>query len=371
MDNYIVTFKDVVNARLLDEYGAVNIHIPKHLSFIALCEIGVDKAMLLNNEKEVKAVERDAVDVMDYDRFDEDISNQGESYVIDLLGVKEFHDLGIKGQGIKVAVFDSGIQKHEDLVISGGINAYDQTKPYDENIHTSHGTLVAGVIGMRDNDIGYLGVAPECELYAVKLDDNEGSNNGSRWSEQIIGMNWAIENNIDVINCSFSGFTESVARREAFKAAHDAGITIFCSAGNKQNGTSTKIDTIGFPSRYPFVITTANITSEKVRNASSCVGSPLNFSSGGTSIPGTTTDGANTVSNKYRTGTGTSYANPSVAGIFALYKQMFPNDSRKQLLQKMYVNAERIGDPWLYGAGIPRFPHKDYSNIKINMRGDV
>lgn len=363
MREYIITFAGAVNARLLADYGAVDVYIPKHLTFIALCHLDEDRAESLRSEEEVKAVECDEADYSDA----REVANVG-SYANQLLEVSKFHALGIKGQGIKVAVFDSGIQEHVALNIVGGINAYDRTKPYSKNIKNSHGTMVAGVLAANGTEPGSLGVAPECELYAVKLDDNAGSNNGSRWSEQIIGMNWAIDNDIDVINCSFSGFTESVARRSAFKAAHDAGITIFCSAGNKQTGTSTKVDTMGYPARYPFVVTSANIRNTKVRYGSSCVGSKINFSGGGVSVTSTTTDSSKLISESYRSGTGTSYASPSVAGMFILYKQLFPDYSREQVLQSMYVNAERIGDSWLYGAGIPKFPHKEFNTIQIKEK---
>lgn len=363
MKDYIVTFKGDSNLLLLDKYGASSVYVPKNLSFIALCKLDDDKAIQLKSEKEILSVEKDV-----FDDFAQDESGgQGISYTIDLSEVKKFHAIGIKGKGVKVAIFDSGCQKHEDLIIKGGINAFNQSESY-HNAYNSHGTMVAGIIGMQDNDKGYLGIAPDCDLYIVKLDDNAGSNNGSRWSEQIIGMNWAIENDIDVINCSFSGFQDSVARRAAFKKAYDAGIAIFCSAGNKQTGITKTIDTIGYPSRYPFVITSANVNSDKTHRPSSCVGSRINFASGGVDIPSTTTDSSKEVSDKYRTGTGTSYSSPSVAGIYALYKQMFPNDTRDKILERMYRNAEKVGNSWETGAGIPKFPNMDYKNITLKSR---
>src|SRR5699024_11757245 len=89
---------------------------------------------------------------------------------IDMIEVKKFHEEGITGKGVKVAVLDSGIQKHEDLKISGGYNAYNKNLPYDANLASAHGTKVAGVIGMQDNNKGNLGVAPGCELYAVRIE---------------------------------------------------------------------------------------------------------------------------------------------------------------------------------------------------------
>ena len=359
MKQYIITFYDDANIRLLDKFNPKKVHVLKHFKNIVFCEMDPENAIKLKEEKEIKSVEEDSEDDIDNDEFDE----QGESYNIDFMQVKKFHDMGITGKGVKIAVMDSGTQKHEDLKIKGGINAYNTTESY-HNHYKAHGTRTAGIIGMQDNDKGYLGVAPDCDLYIIKVDDNKGSNNGSQWSAQIVGMNWAIENDIDIINCSFSGSTDSVARYEAFKKASDNGIIICGSAGNKQRNVDLSISTMGYPCSYPFVIASANLTSKKVRNGSSAVGNMLDFSSGGTSVPTTDKDSANEISKKYVNGTGTSYASPAVAGMFGLYKQMFPNDSKEKLIERMYENAEKIGDQWLYGAGIPQFP-KEFKNINM------
>src|SRR5699024_4687614 len=285
------------------------------------------------------------------------------SYAYDFMDVKKFHDEGLKGQGIKVAVMDSGIQKHTDLIVKGGVNTYNNSLPYDADLNNSHGTMVAGIIGSQS-----MGIAPDCDLYAIRIDDGVSTVNNTQWSEQIDGMDWAISNGMDVVICSFSGYTESTQRKEAFKRAYDAGIAIFCSAGNKQSGYPLSVDRIGYPSRYPFVVTTANIDENKTRYPLSCVGSRLNFANGGVNVRTTTIDKSNAISNRFGTGLGTSYANPATAGLYVLYKQKYPNDSREKILQRMYINAENIGDSWEYGAGIPKYPNISHKNIVINRR---
>lgn len=285
------------------------------------------------------------------------------SYAYDFMNIKEFHDLGIKGQGVKVAVMDSGIQKHEALTIAGGFNAFDSSIPYDADINNSHGTMVAGVVARKDG-----GIAPDCELYAIRIDDGESNTNNTQWAEQIAGMDWAIANDMDVVICSFSGYTESTARREAFKRAHDSGIAIFCSAGNRQSGYPLTVDRLGYPARYPFVVTSGNIEENKERYPLSCVGRNLNFSNGGVSVRTTTIDKNNEISSRYGTGLGTSYANPATAGMYVLYKQKYANESRDKLLQRMYINAENIGDSWIYGSGIPKYPTTDFRSVYIKRR---
>ena len=285
------------------------------------------------------------------------------SYAYDFMEVQKFHDLGIKGAGVKVAVMDSGVQQHEAYALKGGVNAFDSSKPYDANLNNSHGTKVAGIIARKDG-----GIAPECDLYAIRIDDGVSNTNNTQWAEQEAGMDWAISNGIDVVVCSFSGYTDSTQRKAAFRRAYDAGIAIFCSAGNKQSGYPLTVDRLGYPAKYPFVVTTGNIDENKDRYPLSCVGKNLNFSNGGVNVRTTTIDKSNEISSSYGTGLGTSYANPATAGMYVLYKQKYPNDSREKILQRMYLNAENIGDAWEYGAGIPKYPTKTYKNIVINRR---
>ena len=362
MNRYLIVFRGNINKTLLLSYGAMNIETLDSIGNLALCDLDVDQASLLSHHNDVRSVEKDNVD-----DFNDTFDAQSESYTIDLMDVKKFHEEGITGRGVKVAVLDSGIQQHKDLTIVGGYNAYNSSLPYDNNLASSHGTKVAGVIGMKDNNEGQLGVAPGCDLYAVRIDNGSGSINRTLWSAQIKAIDWCIKNKMDAINCSFSSETESEARREAFERAYEAGIAIFCSGGNRQSGVSESESTIGYPSKYPFVVTVANITNDKKRYSSSSVGRGINFSSGGVSIRSTTIDSNNKISAKYANGTGTSYASPAVLGMYALYKEKY-GESRDKILQRMYVNAESIGDKWKFGRGIPKYPTNNYENIQIRGR---
>ena len=112
---------------------------------------------------------------------------------------------GQGGRGIKVAVIDTGIDcGHADLngPIGGcfyGANFVAAAPAFDDH---GHGTHVAGIIGARDNGLGVIGVAPEVELFAVKVLDSAGS--GS-WSAVAAGINWAVLNGMNVISMSLGG----------------------------------------------------------------------------------------------------------------------------------------------------------------------
>lgn len=361
MTRYLIVFRDKVNKDLLNKYNATNIETMKHMKRLCICELEYDKAKSIETEYEIESVELDSSDTTD----DEEYQITSETtYAFDLMNIKEFHKEGIKGEGFKVGILDTGIQKHENLVISGGYNAYDSSQPYDNGLSSSHGTRIAGIVASKGIGGKVLGIAPDVELYAIRIDDGSGALNRTIWSAQIKGINWAIENNMDAINCSFSSTTESKSRREAFQAAYDNGIAIFCSAGNTQPADDQESYNIVFPSKYPFVITCANITNTKEKYFSSAIGRNINFANGGTSILSTTIDNTNEISKNYNQGTGTSYATPATLAIYILYKQKY-GESREKILQRMSVNAERLGSDKHFGAGLPRYPIYNYENIQV------
>src|SRR5690606_23110403 len=101
------------------------------------------------------------------------------------------------GKGVRIGIIDSGISSHPDLRISGGVSIVNYTESYHDD--NGHGTHVAGIIGALDNTIGIKGVAPEADLFAIKVfsHDNTGS-----LIDVIRGIDWAITNKMDIINLS-------------------------------------------------------------------------------------------------------------------------------------------------------------------------
>ncbi|MFQ5894264.1 MAG: S8 family serine peptidase [Nitrospinota bacterium] len=137
------------------------------------------------------------------------------------------------GAGVKVAVIDTGIDfEHPDLAgnYKGGKNFVANGPPKDDH---GHGTHVAGTIAAMDNTFGVVGVAPEVELYAVKVLNAQGS--GS-WSNVIMGLDWAAKNGMQVANMSLGGWDFSLggsALCNAVKSAVlDYNVTVVAAAGN-------------------------------------------------------------------------------------------------------------------------------------------
>ena len=82
-----------------------------------------------------------------------------------------FHKEGITGKNITVAIMDSGLSPHPELAPHRILHFHDfvygRTTPYDDY---SHGTHVTGIIGAKQ-----IGIAPECNLIALKILDHHGN----------------------------------------------------------------------------------------------------------------------------------------------------------------------------------------------------
>lgn len=94
--------------------------------------------------------------------------------VISRTGSAVVQDLGYKGRGVVIAVFDTGIFPHDDLttpenrILAWNDIIHHQNYVYDDN---GHGTAVAGIIaGNGSSSEGkYIGMAPEARLVGVKI----------------------------------------------------------------------------------------------------------------------------------------------------------------------------------------------------------
>jgi subtilisin family serine protease len=201
---------------------------------------------------------------------------------IPLPGIEDLHNEGIKGNGIKVGVIDTGIDyNHPDLThVYKGYRKTDGVNPatidpntvkgwdfvdndadpmetsYDDWIkagspiveghtyYTYHGTHVSGTIaGQAENeavdaDHRTLGVAPGVELYSYRVLGPYGSG----YSSAIIGaIDKSVQDGMKVINLSLgSPMNDALAAESiAINNATIAGVTCVISAGNAGPGERT------------------------------------------------------------------------------------------------------------------------------------
>jgi len=151
------------------------------------------------------------------------------------VNANELWDKGIGGRGVLVAVLDSGIDKnHPDLAgkVIGEKNFVDSERTTEDLL--GHGTAVAGIIAGSGTASGgvYKGVAPGASLLNVRVIN---SNGGGQISNIIAGIEWALENDADVLSMSLGGLNLGENNPPLSIAADNAmesGTVVCVAAGN-------------------------------------------------------------------------------------------------------------------------------------------
>ncbi|WP_164515055.1 S8 family serine peptidase [Paenibacillus lentus] len=252
-------------------------------------------------------------------------------------------DTGHTGSGIKVAVIDSGIAPHPELTIAGGISTVDYTSDYTDD--NGHGTHVAGIIAAKSNNSGMVGIAPNVDLYAVKSMDQTGE--GSL-QDVLEGLEWSIQNNMDIINLSLGTDTHSQLLKDMVDRAYAQGIVIVGSAGNSQttednNGNIIHVPlstyTINYPAKYDSVIAVAAVDAHQARGDFSSVGNEVEIAAPGVDVV------SSYLNNGYAISSGTSQAAPHISGMIALLKQQDPGLTNVQLREEIRKYAIDLGQP--------------------------
>lgn len=249
---------------------------------------------------------------------------------------------------IKVAIVDTGIDlTHPDLAdnLKGGVSTVWYTTSFNDD--NGHGTHVAGIAAALDSAIGVVGVGPKIDLYAVKVLDRRGS---GYLSDVIEGLQWVIDNGMQVANMSLGTSSDVTSFKEAIQKVNQAGITQVAAAGN--TGGS-----VIYPAAYPEVIAVSATDKTDTIASWSSRGPEVDLAAPGVGIYATYKGG------RYKVLSGTSMAAPHVAGTAALVLSvpekcdfdLSGSCSPAEVQQRLKAMAEDLGvSGWdeLYGAGL-------------------
>jgi hypothetical protein len=335
----IVLFKSEINEKIIQDVEGVVLDKAETISMVTAF-VPVSKIDLIKKESSVTSVEPDKlVEVM---------PAQMVEWGAKKVQAPSAWASDFTGKSIKIAVVDSGIETtHEDLKIAGGVSFVDYTTSYNDD--NGHGTHVAGIIGAKNNQVGIVGVAPDSELYAVKVLDQNGV---GYLSDLLEGIDWCIENNIDIINLSLGRPEDSQTMKAVVNKAYENNNLVVAAAGNSgtAGGTETNITS---PARYESVIAVGAVDENNVRANFSSTGPTLEIAAPGVNIVSTY------MNNKYAASEGTSMAAPFAAGVLALLKESNENKTAVELRTLLQKGAADIGeqgrDTW-YGFGLVQAP---------------
>ncbi len=330
---YIVLFNNEIDEQLIEASGSTVIETTTNspIALILADEAGIAK---IRQSSLVKSVEADHKIA---------IAAQETSWGIESAKIPLAWQSGYTGKGVKIAVIDSGIGPHDDLKVVKKVSFLESDS--SDVDYNGHGTHIAGIIAALDNDIGVKGIAPDAELYALKVFNKEGIG----FTFDIIkAIDWAIENEMDIINLSLTSKVGLPAYEEIINRAYAKGSLLVAAAGNSTE-TDIHADTVEYPARYTNAIAVASVDQNNKKGYYSAIGPTVEVSAPGVNIYSTYTD------NQYNTLSGTSVAAASITGQLALLKEAYPHLNNVQLRKKLIDLAVDIGpkgkDP-VFGYGL-------------------
>ncbi|MGC5018536.1 type VII secretion-associated serine protease mycosin [Micromonospora sp. DT47] len=268
---------------------------------------------------------------------------RGDQWHLRYLKVADAHRTS-QGAGVTVAVPDTGVDPHPDLVrnLLPGTDVIPGGNGDGRQDRDSHGTSMAGLIaayGQGDGD-GALGIAPKAKIlpiYGIPTSD-QGESAGLA-----AGIEWAIGHGTSVI--SISGVTGNTPQLDrAVDAALKADVVVVAGVGNRPASVM-----VGYPARREGVIAVAGVDRNGEHASISVTGPEVDVAAPAVDIYSTSNDG------KYSKGTGTSGATAIVAGAAALIRSKYPNLSASEVAHRLTATAIDKGPPGQddqYGYGV-------------------
>lgn len=176
---------------------------------------------------------------------------------ISAMKIDRVHKLGILGSGVKIAILDTGIAKHDNINIMGGINTIDQEDKESFEDNHWHGSHVAGIIGAKGKD-GIYGVAPEASIFSVKVGKTKNLDsldfiNKSFEKDLHEALLWCLEEKMEVVNLSLH-CEPNIELDNLIELSCKQGMIFVAPSGNYNGIITEQSSKIDYPARNPKVI---------------------------------------------------------------------------------------------------------------------
>lgn len=350
---------------------AVVVRVPRD-AVMGLGEIKGVERLTLDDGKSVSLVAP-----VEDERVTEDDFKVENEQSVPMTQAPDIWALGYRGEGIKLAVIDTGIDGSHEIVKDAscasriaGWKDYiaNVLTPYDDN---GHGTHVTGTSAGSTACGGRAdGVAPKATILGVKFLSSSGS--GS-FANGMASLQWAFDNGADVTSNSW-GSTSCSASLDTLRLVNNlarGGMVSAFAAGN--SGPSS--GTIGGPGCADLVVTVGSTDKSMVVSSFSSRGPCSDPTEGGVSrvCPDVVAVGSGVVSSVprgscslcnptgYRMLNGTSMATPHVGGALVLmtqFKQALTgsgwdtaNKAEETALRLTAIDLGVGGDDNTYGSG--------------------
>lgn len=234
-----------------------------------------------------------------------------------------------RGAGVTVAVIDSGIEGNHPAVGGKLVRSVrvdidgDDAEVVDDNPVdvVGHGTACAGIIH---------GLVPEAELVSVRVLGRNNRGSGIAFAH---GLDWVIQQGIDVANLSLSSRSEDLyaSFHDLVDQAYFANTLLVCAASNTPGQVS-------YPSLFSSVFSVAAHDIPDPEALFYNPNPPVEFGAWGVDVTVAWRGGSSIV------GTGNSFATPHVAGLVARIRSTFPTATPFEV-KALLAAAARTSQP--------------------------
>ncbi|WP_381793617.1 S8 family serine peptidase [Streptomyces niveus] len=268
---------------------------------------------------------------------------QSKQWYLDAMRVDEIWK-STKGEGIKIAVIDTGVNASTPSLkgqVLKGLDATEVDGTTDD--YDGHGTTMAELIAGTGASGGLKGLAPGAKIIPMRVADEEFEKKHK--TDSFDGANAiraAADSDAKIINLSIGGELLSYQEKEAVKYAHGKGKLLFASVGN----SGDEANKAEYPANYPEVVGVAATDREGQAAKYSQHGDFVDIAAPGSEIPGWCDE----TFSKYCDGkNGTSFATALVSASAALIWSANPDWTANQVLRVMFESAGR-SDDWKPGT---------------------
>ena len=252
------------------------------------------------------------------------------------IGVESAWEMGLYGEGVRVAVIDSGINaSHEEfdgVNIVGGENLTNGSN--DISDYNGHGTFISGVIAaLSNNGKGIAGMAEKVTLIPIKCFD---TTNEASVVDIINAIYKSVDSySVDIINLSLGTANNHKSFKEATDYAESKNVLVISAVGNESNTR------LFYPAAYDTVIGVGSTDRDGNHSTFSQINNSVFVSAPGEAIVGPDAGAYNS----YLEGDGTSYAVPHVTALAAMALDYNPKLTPAQIRDIFAVSAIDLGSP--------------------------
>jgi subtilisin family serine protease len=251
-------------------------------------------------------------------------------------------DTSTGSPNVVIAIVDSGISAHPDLVsnLVAGHNVLDGLSDATDTL--GHGTEAAGVAAATTNNAtGVAGYCWTCELMPVKVTNTSTV----LMSDVATGITWAADHGAKVISLSLSSTSNSSALSAAVSYAQSKGAVIVAAAGN------AACNCPAYPAALPGVISVAGSDYYDNLYSWSSYGSWVSVAAPGQNLTTALKDPSTGAQWGYVTAAGTSFATPAVAGEAGLLAAAAPNASATDIVNAILAGVDPVAGANQVGHG--------------------